>query len=126
MCSTPKGGVALRPPTPIRAGIDLGNDNFHATFRDSNENVERLRLQRLREFESKEPEFQQQISIDKIRCPMHILQMNQALKHLPPQQTLKISSHSKALVDDLAASARVMQRKVRILVFRQQHFLYVS
>ncbi len=126
MCSTPKGGVALRPPAFVKAGISLDNDNFHATFRDSNENVERLRQQRLREFESKEPEFHQQISIDKIRCPAHILHMNQALKQLPQQQTLKISSHSRVLIHDLAASARVMKRKVKILDYRQQHFLYVT
>jgi len=126
MCSTPKGGLSIRKPSLLAADISFDSENFHASFRESNENVERLQQQRVRAFEAQEPAFHQQIEIGQIRCPSHILQLAQALKQLPNHHTLKVSSHSAALISDLAASARVLQYHTQALKFRRQHFLYVS
>ncbi len=124
MCSTPKGGLVIRQPSPVSEDFAQDND-FHATFRASNENVERLQQQRIRTFEAQEPEYQQTLEIDRIRCPAHILQLTRTLKQLPHHHTLKVISHSASLIHDLAASARILQYQAQILTFRSQHFLYV-
>ncbi|MCK5664406.1 MAG: hypothetical protein KAI17_13035 [Thiotrichaceae bacterium] len=126
MCSTPKSSPSLKAPTPLSIGLSLSDKYFHSTFRQSNENVERLQQQRLQEFNTKEPEFQQQIEIDQIRCPSHLIQFKQALKTLASHQTLKVCSHSSALIKDLAASGRILHCSVKTLRFRRQHFLYAS
>jgi len=126
MCSTPKSGLSLKAPTPLAIGLSLSDKYFHSTFKQSNENVERLQQQRMQEFHAKEPEFQQQIEIDQIRCPSHLIQFKQALKTLATNQTLKVCSSSSALIKDLAASGRILHCKVKTLRFRRQFFLYVS
>ncbi len=102
MCSTPKSVIAIKAPSPVPLS-DLNNINFRASFRQSNENVERLHQQRIREFESKEPVYQHQIEVDHVRCPSHLIQFKRSLKKLEDNQTLKISSRSIALINDLAA-----------------------
>jgi TusA-related sulfurtransferase len=126
MCSTPKGGLVIRQPTPVKEDFAQDDNNFHATFRASNENVERLQQQRIRAFEAQEPEYQQTLEIDRIRCPAHILQLTQTLKQLPHHHTLKVISHSASLIHDLAASARILHYPTQTLKFRSQHFLYVK
>ena len=126
MCSTPKGGLVIRQPAPVSEGFALDNDDFHATFRASNENVERLQQQRIRTFKAQEPEHQQTLEIDRIRCPAHILQLTRTLKQLPHHHTLKVISQSASLIHDLAASARILHYQTQILKFRSQHFLYVK
>ena len=125
MCCTPKGGLTLRQPSLVSEGDAQENEEFHATFRASNENVERLQQQRIRAFQAQEPEFQQQLEIDRIRCPAHVLQLTRTLKQLPHHHTLKVISQSASLIQDLAASARILQYQTQILKFRSQHFLYV-
>ena len=126
MCSSPKSGLTLKAPTPLSIGLSQSDKFFHSTFKQSNENVERLQQQRMQEFTAKEPEFQQQIEIDKIRCPSHLIQFNYALKTLANHQALKVSSYSASLIKDLAASGRILSLSVKTLRFRRQHFLYVS
>ena len=126
MCSTPKSGLTLKAPAPLSIGLSLNDKHFHTTFRQSNENVERLQQQRMQAFNASEPAFQHHINIEYIRCPSHLIQFNRAVKQLTENQTLKVSSHSTALIKDLAASARILQLTVKTLQFRRQHFLYVS
>jgi len=126
MCSTPKSGLALKAPSPLPIGLGLNDKEFHLTFRQSNDNVERLQQQRIRAFEAKEPEFQQKIEIDRVRCPSHLIQFNHALKKLAANQTLKVCSYSPSLINDLAASGRILQLSVKTLRFRRQYFLYAS
>lgn len=126
MCSTPKGGMVARPPSLIAEGNAGADKDFHASFRHSNENVERLQQQRLQAFAAQEPEYQQQMEIEKIRCPAHLIELNRALSRLPREQTLKVYSRSASLISDLAASARIQHYQTTTLKFRQQHFLYIS
>jgi len=126
MCSTPGGGLVARPPSLIAEGNVGADEDFHASFRHNNENVERLQRQRLQAFSAQEPEYQQQIEIEKIRCPAHLIELNRALSQLPRKQTLKVSSRSASLISDLAASARIQHYQTKSLKLRQQHFLYIS
>lgn len=126
MCSSPKSGLALKAPVPLSIGLSLNDKHFHSTFRQSNENVERLQQQRMQAFNAKEPAFQYQVDVEHVRCPSHLIQFKHALKKLSANQTLKVSSHSAVLINDLAASGRILQLTVKTLQFRRQHFLYVT
>ena len=125
MCSTPKGSITLKAPSfiPERMSNDA---SFTSSFKASNDNVERLQTERLNAFNQAEPNFDQIISVNQIRCPSHLIQFLQALKTLSTQQTLKVSSRSKALIEDLSASSRILNYPCSNLQLRHQHFLYVT
>lgn len=126
MCSSPKAGLTIKAPASLDIALKLNDKNFHTNFRQSNENVARLEQQRMREFESNEPPFQQHIEVHQLRYPFHILQLKESLKQLADPQTLKISSLSKTLIKDLSATARILGYQTQTLRFRRQYFLYTS
>lgn len=126
MCSTAKGSITLKAPTLLPVGLSLDQQRLQANMRSSNENVERLQQQRLQEFENKQPEFHDELGLEHIRYPSHLVQFKQALKQLIPNQTLKIISSSSALIEDLAASCRILKLPAQALRYRRQHYLYVT
>jgi len=123
MCSTPRVSIALKAPSLLPLASNLDSKHFHATFRQSNENIERLQQQREQEFLSQEPDFQRQIDIDSIHCPSHLIQFTGELKKLDAEQTVKVSCSSSALINELAASGRILNFTVKTLRFRRQQFL---
>jgi hypothetical protein len=125
MCISPKVAIKLNPPAPlkVRGALDQA---FQSILRNSNDNVERLEQQRLQGFLDQQPVFDDAIGIEQLRYPYHLLQFKQALKTLSSDQTLKISSRSSVLIDDLATACRILKLPVKALRFRKQYFLYVS
>ena len=126
MCSSAKVSTFLKAPSPIPVGANASNASLPLSLKASSDNVDRLAAQRLNTFLSREPEYQQQIAIDKIRYPSHLIQFRQAINRLAAKQTLKISSGSRALIEDLASSSRILHYPALTLQFRRQHFLYVT
>ena len=126
MCSSAKVSLTLKAPRPVPIESTAGSGSLSLSLKASSDNVDRLTTQRLNKFAAQEPEYQQHITIDKIRCPSHLIQFRQTLKKLSSQQTLKISSESKALIEDLASSSRILHYPAITLQFRRQHFLYVT
>jgi TusA-related sulfurtransferase len=125
MCSTPKASISLKKPGLIR--IDTSDEsNYRANLRSSVQNVERLQQQRQAEFEHNEPAFHHEAIIDQLRCPLHLLQFKQALKATAAQQTLKITTSSKAIINDLQSACQVMGLACQTRSFRKLNFLYAT
>ena len=102
------------------------DQQYLARLRKSNENVERLQQQRLEAFLAKQPDFEQEVELEQMRYPYHIIRFKEALKHLDSNQTLKISSKSLALIEDLAACSRILGFPEQYLRHRGRNYLYVT
>jgi TusA-related sulfurtransferase len=125
MCSSPKASISLKLPSLIPVN-SFDQSNYRENLRSSIRNVERLQQQRQAEFEHKEPEYHQQVKIDQLRCPLHLLQFKQALKLTSTKQTLKITSSSKVIINDLKSACQVMGLTCQTRSFRKLRFLYVN
>ena len=125
MCISPKVAIKLNSPTQlkVRGASDLG---FQSILRKSNDNVERLQLRRLQKFLDQQPAFDEVMEIGQLRYPHHLLQFKQVFQRLSPEQTLKVSSRSTILIDDLAAACRILKLPVTTSRFRKESFLYVT
>jgi TusA-related sulfurtransferase len=125
VCSSPKASISLNRPRLI-AVESSDESNYRANLRSSIQNVERLQQQRLAEFEHKEPEFQYEITIDQLRCPLHLLQFKQALKSTAAGQTMKVATPSKAIINDLQSACDILGITCQTLSFRKLNFLYAT
>jgi TusA-related sulfurtransferase len=125
MCSSPKASISLKRPCLI-AVETTDQSNYPANLHSSIQNVERLQQQRQADFEHKEPEFHHEVEIEQLRCPFHLLQFQQALKTTAAGKTLKISSPSKAIINDLQSACQVMGLTCQTRSFRKLNFLYAT
>ncbi len=98
---------------------------FSQLWRDSNDNVEKLRARREAEFRAREPAWSAEVGIGQLRCPLHLARMRQALSRLDSGQVLKIHAASAALQHDLESAARQLGLETFALMFRGKRFLYV-
>lgn len=126
MCSSPKPAISLNPPGLLPLIGGKANQPSHSAISESNANVERLEQQRLKLFQDQEPSYENEISIQNLRYPNHLLQFKQSIKNLNFGQMLKVSSPSSILIEDLAAASRILNLPIQILRYRRLHFLYVS
>lgn len=126
MCISPTAALTAKAPSLIPINTVESDKHYHAALRKSNDNVERLRHQRKQAFLAQQPEFQQLVNIDKIRCPLHILKFRQAFHNLAFNETLKIASVSTKTIEDLSAVCRILKISIKTLSYRGQYFLYAS
>lgn len=126
MCSSPRPGISLRRPVMNSGGLSsAGDEGFAALWRESSDNVERLRERREAEFLAREPAWTREAEIDRLRCPLHLGQMRQALAETGSGQILKLHIASEALLGDLSAAARQLGLETSSLRHRGKRFLYI-
>jgi len=125
MCSSPRPMTRMRRPAAGSILDDTEGARFARLWRESNDNVERLRARRESEFRSREPAWSAEIEIGELRCPLHLLRLRQALDSIERGQTLKLRAASPALANDLASAARQLHLQTTTLMFRGKHFLYI-
>jgi TusA-related sulfurtransferase len=126
MCISPRAALTAKPPPPILINTAFSEKQYHVTLRQSNENVERLLHQRRQSFLAQEPQFQHILNIDKIRCPLHILQFKRIFENLDINETLKLTSASSATINDLSAVCRILNISTQTLSYRRHYYLYAS
>jgi TusA-related sulfurtransferase len=125
MCSSPKASIDLKRPSLIAVDT-TDQSNYRANLRRSIQNVERLQQQRQAELEHKEPEYHNEVEIDQLRCPFHLLQFKQALKSTAAGKTLKVTTPSRAIINDLQSACHLMGLICQTRSFRRLNFLYAS
>ncbi len=125
MCISPKVNLSVKQPARLKVSSTT-DPQYQSILNNSNDNVERLQVQRLQAFIDREPEFDKTFAIEQFGYPTHLLEFKQALAQLTGDQTLKVNSQSAILIDDLAASCRILNLPVEILQFRRNHYLYAS
>lgn len=125
MCISPKVNIVLKKPGKLKVS---GADDlaFQSILKDSNDNVERLRQQRLQAFLDQEPEYHADMEIDQLHFSEHLFEFKFGLDQLAYNETLKVSSQSKLLIVELAAACRVMKLPAAVRQFRKRHFLYAT
>ena len=126
MCISPTAALTAKTPSLIPINKVESDKHYHDALRKSNDNVERLRHERKQAFLAQQPEFQQLVNIDKIRCPLHILKFRLAFHNLAFNETLKIASVSTKTIEDLSAVCRILNISTKTLSYRGQYFLYAS
>ncbi len=125
MCSSPRPAPRLRRPIMTGGLTRADHESFLQQFRESSDNVDRLRAQREAEFLAREPAWSHEAEIDRLRCPLHLKQMHDALSQTGPGQILKLHVASEALLKDLTAAARQLALETSSLRFRGKRFLYI-
>jgi len=63
--------------------------------------------------QKKSTNFQHEITIDRVACPLHVLEMNKGIKQVKHGETLKIKS-TAYVVPELLAAARQVGSEVTI------------
>ena len=125
MCISPKTSLSIKQPAKLKVfGVD--DQQYQSILKDSNDNVERLQLERLKAFLDKEPEFHVDMEINHLGYSEHLFEFKLGLKQLSANETRKISSTSKILIDELAAACLVMELPVETRQFRRLYFVYAS
>ena len=125
MCISPKVYIKLNTPAPLKV-YGAADKAFQSILKNSNDNVERLQQQRLQNFLDDEPEFHADMEIDHLCFSKHLFEFKFGLEHLAEKQTLKVSSKSKLVIKELAATCRVLKLPVEARQFRKKHFLYAT
>lgn len=125
MCISPKINLSVKQPARLKVSSVI-DPQYQLILNNSNDNVERLQAQRQQAFLDQEPEFDTTIAIEQFGYPRHLLEFKRALAQLAGNQTLKVSSRSVILIDDLAASCRVLNLPVKTRQFRRFHYLYAT
>lgn len=123
MCISPKVNLSVKQPARLKV-LSVVDPQYQFILNNSNDNVERLHAQRQQEFLDREPVFDKTITIEQFGYPTHLLEFKKALAQLAGDQTLKVSSQSAILIDDLAASCRALNLPVETRQFRRFHYLY--
>ena len=125
MCISPKVNLSVKQPARLKV-LSVVDPQYQFILNNSNDNVERLHAQRQQEFLDREPVFDKTITIEQFGYPTHLLEFKKALAQLAGGQTLKVSSQSAILIDDLAASCRALNLPVETRQFRRFHYLYAG
>jgi len=125
MCISPKVNIKLNSPAPLKV-YGSADKAFQSILKNSNDRVERLQQERLQAFLDDEPEFHAEMEIDHLRFSEHLYEFKFGLEHLAEKQTLKVSSKSKLVIKELAATCRILKLPVEARQFRKKHFLYAT
>jgi TusA-related sulfurtransferase len=68
------------------------------------------------------PNFKHEITIDRIACPLHVLQIKQGMKQIKSGEILKINSTAYVL-PELLAAARQIGSSLSVLESKNEIFL---
>jgi len=119
MCCTPK-----RPARP-RQGIKMIVEDRNASYSSWQHTLLKgQELAQRRQLLEKDFDIGQELKINNIICPSHILNLKNALQQIEPKQTLKITVPSKVIHDELLSAAQQMGHQIESCDSNQ--FLYVT
>lgn len=124
MCSTPGRRVPQQKRRPADTLANYGN--YANMVRRSNAAYE-LRQTEKRQLmlESEHPHVKE-VVIERVACPLHIIQLKNALKELQTAETLQIKAGNYAVVTDLVAASKALGHATKVVLAEARAFLYVT
>ncbi len=124
MCSTPRKRVTQRL---IRRATDSADyADYAAMVRRSNAGQAQRQQERHRAMLASDHPHVRRIRIQRVACPLHVLQMKSAIRKIEPGQTLEVEVGQPAALNDLVAACHTLRHPVETVIQDHSHYLYVT
>ena len=73
-----------------------------------------------------EPQFNEEIVINKIACPLHVIALKQGLDVINEDEVLKVITETKNLSQELTSACMAMDHTVKAIEENTKTILYVK
>ncbi len=71
-------------------------------------------------------EFQQQIRIDRVACPLHVLQLKKGLSRVASGEVLKVAPGQPAVIRELLSACEALGHQARLVDEQGASFLLIT